>query len=397
MKRAIYSFLFFMVCYFSIAQEFTLKGNAAILNSTTYQLTRNVKSQAGLITSFYPLDLTKNLDLDFELYFGANLGNGADGIALLFSNDCNPPLIYGHGLAVGGTANSLIVEFDTFDNSIGNFDIRQHHITIFKNGQLNQANQVMDGFTSPVFALPGGGNIDIGNNKFYPVKIRWEYLASNSQRLTVFFNGGQRVSSTQNHIVDSFAGQTNVFYSFGGATGLFTNEHRVRVNSNSTIYNVCAGGQTTLEAPALGSNYLWSQGTSTTNSNTFTPTSSGVVSCNYTDNCGVRQTVNFTVNVFPAIVAPTIPAVSTCIGVDSSFTITGTPGLAVDYNINGGIPTRTIIGASGTAIVSVINPQVNQTLTITKVSNASCSNTVNISQTITVGNTSTTTPIIQTN
>jgi hypothetical protein len=389
MKKAIYSFLFFMVCYFSIAQEFTLKGNALIINSTTYQLTKNAQSQAGLITNLYPLDLTTNFELNFELYFGTNNNNGADGIALLFSNDCNPPLVFGNGLAVAGIPNSLIVEFDTFDNGNGNgsYDIPDDHITIFKNGVLDQANSL----TGPA-KLP---NIEDGRD--HKVKITWEYFSPDDQTLTVYFDDKFITYSTQNHIVDSFAGQTNVFYSFGGSTGLFTNEHRVRVNSNSTIYNVCAGDQTTLLAPTLGRNYSWTQGTSTTNSNTFTPTSSGVVSCNYTDNCGVRQTVNFTVNVFPAIVAPTIPAVSTCIGVDSSFTITGTPGLAVDYNINGGIPTRTIIGASGTAIVSVINPQVNQTLTITKVSNASCSNTVNISQTITVGNTSTTTPIIQTN
>jgi hypothetical protein len=383
-----------MGCYCAIAQEFTLQKLAGTTitttttaGKTTYRLTEAINSQAGLITNLYPLDLTTNFELNFDLYFGSK--DGADGIGLLFSNSCTPKLEPGNGLAVAGTPNSLIVEFDTYNNGNGNgsYDIQDDHITIFRNGVLDQANSL----TSPT-PLP-----NIEDDKFHTVKITWEYFSPDFQTLTVYFddNVTEKVSSTRNHIADSFAGQTNVFYSFGATTGGEDNEHRVRVNSNSTIYNVCAGGQTTLLAPALGSNYIWSQGGSTTNSNTFTPTSQGTVGCNYIDNCGKPQTVNFTINLLTAIATPriVIPIPAICSGTNSSFRVAGTSGLELEYNINGTTGTA-IIDVSGSVVIPVINPQINQTLTITKVSNTSCSNTVNIlPRTMVVNPIPTTSPI----
>jgi hypothetical protein len=397
MKKIIYTFLFFTLCNISNAQQFTLQGDAAVINTNTYRLTQDLNTQAGLITSLYPLNLTENFELNFEIYLGNRNGNGADGIAFMISKNCNPLLTNGQGLSVGGTINSLIAEFDTYNNGNSSFDILQHHITIFRNGQMNQANQVMDVATSPVFAKPDGTPID--NNVWYPVKIKWDFLSPTSQRLSVFFNNQLRVTSTRNHIANSFLNDPNVFYSLGGSTGAVINVHRVRINEDSVIYNVCNGEQVTLLAPSLGSNYSWTAGSSTTNSNTFTPTNSGTVTCNYTDFCGVPKSINFTVTLFPSISLPILNAFTPiCIGQNSSFTITGNQGLVLEFNINNGTTQTQTIPLSGSITIPLTNLSTNQTLTITKVSNTNCSlNNLNINQTITVNPIPVTSIPVQTN
>ena len=397
MKKIVYSFLFFTVCYLSNAQLFTLQGDAAVVNSNTYRLTQDLNTRAGLITSLYPLNLTENFELNFELYLGDKFGEGADGITFMLNKACTPVLTIGQNIGVAGTPNSLITEFDTHFNFAFNFDIDNHHITIFKNGFLNQTNQVMDVATLPVFAKPDGTPID--DNTWHTVRIKWDFLSPTSQRLSVFFNNNLRVTSTRNHIADSFSNDPNVFYSFGSATRGKRNLHQVRINEDTVIYNVCNGDQVTILVPALGSNYTWSAGSSTTNSNTFTPTSSGTVTCNYTDFCGANKSISFSVNIFPSIVLPVLNAVTPiCIGQDSSFTITGSQGLVVEFNINNEATQTQTIPASGSLTVPVTNLSTNQTLTITKVSNANCSlDNLNINQTITVNPIPVTSTPVQTN
>lgn len=384
MRKLIFIFLFLIMCIVANAQQFTLQGSASVINQNTYQLTPDSNNRAGLITSLYPLNLTENFEINFEIFLGTKNGNGADGIAFMLNKACTPVLTIGQNIGVGGTPNSLITEFDTHFNFAANFDIIDHHITIFKNGFLNQTNQVMDVVTSPVCAKDNCFVIDDG--VWHSVKIKWDFLSSSSQRLSVYFNNSLRVTSTRNHIAESFSNDPNVFYSFGSATGGKSNLHQVRINGDEVIHNVCSGGQVTLLAPGLGSNYTWTTGSSTTNSNTFTPTSSGSVTCNYTDFCGTNKSIVFSVNLFPSIVLPVLNSVTPiCVGQNSSFTITGNQGLVVEFNINNGSPQTQTIPASGSVTIPSTNPSTNQTLTITKVSNASCLiDNLMINQTITV-------------
>jgi hypothetical protein len=397
MKKIIYTFLFFTLCNISNAQLFTLQGDVAVVNSNTYRLTQDLNTRAGLITSLYPLNLTENFELNFEIYLGNRFGDGADGITFMLNKACTPTLTIGQNIGVGGTPNSLITEFDTHFNFISNFDIIEHHITIFKNGLMNQTNQVMDVATLPVCAKTDCSVID--DNTWHTVKIKWDFLSSTSQRMSVFFDNSLRVTSTRNHIADSFSNDPNVFYSFGSATGGKRNLHQVRINEDSVIYNVCSGEQVTLLAPSLGSNYSWTAGSSTTNSNTFTPTNSGTVTCNYTDFCGVPKSINFTVTLFPSIVLPVLNAVTPiCIGQDSSFTIAGNQGLVLEFNINNGATQTQTIPAFGSITIPLTNLSTNQTLTITKVSNVSCLvDNLSINQTITVNPIPVTSTPVQTN
>lgn len=366
------------------AQQFFTQGNAAQLNATTFRLTEDLMTQKGMITNLYPLDLTQNFDLDFSANFGSRDGMGADGIAVIFSKICNPTLVEGAGIGASGITNSIIIEFDTFNNDTPFFDIPQHHITIFKNGFMNQANHVMDVVTQPVCAMPFCDNID--NNVWRPIRIRWEFISATSQRISVFFDNNLRLTSTKNHIQDSFQGSTKVFYSLSSATGAYTNLQQVQISDNSVVNTTCVGTAVTLVAPDLGSNYVWTNGTSTSFTNTFVPTTSGIVSCTYTDFCGVQRTITFNVTVRPEIQIPTITTNSPiCDSGDAVFTITGTAGLKVTFALDG-VESTVTIPATGSITVTKPNASADVEFKMTRLEDPNCFKIVDISKTIIFSN-----------
>jgi gliding motility-associated-like protein len=300
--------LFFLEigCFIPIyAQQFSTQGSAVQTGPNTYQLTPDQRTRAGLITNFYPLNLTQNFTLNFELNFGNRTlvdgpEGGADGFAFTISRNCNPVLTIGNGLGIGGTPQTLIVEFDDFDNSPGlDHDRFDDHTGIYANGIISTlSGSVIDGNPPiPPCILPTCGNVEDG--QWHQVEIQWEYLSATSQRITVFFDGNQRVVSTRNHIQNSFAGATVAYWSISSSTGDSRNLHQFRIPSNNNPL-ICPGETLTLTAPALGTNYSWSNGSSsTTNTATFMANTPGTsnYSCTYTDLCGNIRTVNFNVTV----------------------------------------------------------------------------------------------------
>ena len=72
-----------------------------------------------------------------------------------------------------------------------------------------------------------------------------------------------------------------------------------------------------------------------------------------------------------------------CSGAVSEFTLSGTDGATVMYNINGG-STQSIVLVDGTAIVSVLNVLTDQTLNLTSVESGSTICELNLSSTVTV-------------
>lgn len=373
-------------------QQFSLQGDAAVINATTYRLTSNSNNQKGMITNLYPKDLTQNFELDFEAFFGFNYGYGADGIAVVFSKACNPDLVDGAGIGASGIPNSVIIEFDTYDNSFWLFDIPEHHITMFQNGYMDSANQIMDNVTQPVCALTNCGIID--TNTWHQIKIKWEYLSPFSQKISVFFNGNLRVTSTKNHINNSFQGNTKVFYSLSAATGAAINDQLVKISENSVINSICSGTPVTLTAPELGSNYTWTQGSSTTNSLTFTPTSTGNVTCNYIDFCLTPRSITYNIEILPDPVLPTITSNSPiCNGEDAEFTLTGQPGTIVNYYLNTDFA-AVEIPASGTTTIIFPNPTTATTFEIDQISLGTCSIVPTSVTTVLIANPPITSPIV---
>lgn len=77
-------------------------------------------------------------------------------------------------------------------------------------------------------------------------------------------------------------------------------------------------------------------------------------------------------------------AAAICGGSNAVFTITGTAGNVVTYNLNGGSNTTATIAAGGTATVTVTAASSSQTLNLVSVSNGSCSNALTGSALVTV-------------
>jgi len=284
------------------SQQFKLLGSAFQTNPTTYTLTTNTNNQSGMITNLYPLDLTKNFSLSFQINLGSNDGWGADGIAFMLSRNCNPSLTGGQGLGVSGTNNSIVVEFDTWDNGSFVNDISNDHIAIYRDAIFDAANNIMDGTSTPVCMASNCANTE--DDQWHNVRIEWEFINSTSQKILVFFNNNLRAVSTGNHITNRFLGQSVVFYSISASTGGATNLQQVRFESNNNP-TYCGGQSITLKAPPLGSSYSWSSGiNSTLDSAIALADFSKVITCSYIDFCNTFQTVNFDITVNTSIFNP---------------------------------------------------------------------------------------------
>ena len=295
------TFLLLMASISSYSQQFILKGIASQTSPLIYQLTPDINNAAGMITNQYPLDLTKNFSLDFEINLGFD-NNGADGIAFLLSTNCNPSLSQGQGLGVQNTPNSIIVDFDTYDNGFWNDDLSDDHIGIYSDGIFSSSNNIMDGGGGPLCMAPSCRNFETG--QWDSVRIEWQFISTTSQKISVFINNILRATSTQNHILNRFNNQSTVFYSLAASTGGAKNLQQVRFPSNNNpVY--CSGTPFWLYAPKLGTNYSWSNGnTSTTDSASFVATTPGTITCSYTDFCGQSRTVSFALNISTSIINP---------------------------------------------------------------------------------------------
>ena len=288
--------IFLTIFYVNVnSQQFLVKGTAQKINALTYRLTRDTNDQAGMITNLYPLDLTTNFTLNFDINLGANDG-GADGIAFMLSRNCNPTLSQGQGLGVQGTSNSIIVDFDTYDNSSMLDDLSDDHTGIYSDGNFSSFSNIIDATAAPVCMFSNCRNAE--NNTWIPIRIEWNFISTTSQSIKVFINDTLRATSTQNHIQNRFLNQSKVFYSIAASTGGSTNEQSVRFPSTNTNVTYCAGDPITLTAPGLGSNYSWTGGiTSTTNTATFNATTSQTITCTYNDFCNKPQSITFDVSV----------------------------------------------------------------------------------------------------
>ncbi len=362
------------------AQQFRLQGSAIQTGPATYQMTSDVMFVAGMATNYYPMDLTSNFTLNFEVNFGVKDANGADGLAFLLSNTCNPTLTPGQGLGVANIPNSIVVDFDTWDNGVAYNDLVNDHSGIYADGNFSAAGNIMDGTNQPVCLLPGCGNVEDGN--WYPVSIQWEYLSPVSQRISVYFNSILLSTSTQDHIGLRFNGNTNVFWSISASTGGSSNVQQFRVSGTNNTYTFCPGANFTLTAPPLGSAYSWTNNASTSNSASYTATTNGIITCSFTNFCGINQTVSFNINV-TQLISPIISNDGpVCIGSNGNFTVTGVPNYGITYSVNGGPVQAGVLNTSGVLTIPVSNIIAATGILITQISDGTCNKAVSITDTI---------------
>lgn len=248
-----------LICWVNIvcAQTYFTNGTARATGGSCYRLTDAKNNQNGSVWYADKIDLTKPLDLEFNLNFGTN-DAGADGIVFVMQTVGTSALgNLGGGIGFEGFSPSLGIEFDTYYN--GNYgDLTQDHIAVFKNGSVDHtgSNQIH----SPVTAAPDGSNIE--DSKNHLVRITWE---PSSKTLEIWFDCSKRITTQVDLVNSIFKGVTEVYWGFTSATGGANNIQIACLRDDIIIrhkYSICEGKEIILSArESLNNSYEWSPAT----------------------------------------------------------------------------------------------------------------------------------------
>jgi gliding motility-associated-like protein len=292
-------------------------GSAQVLDNNCFLITPAVNDQSGGVWYDNPIDFSNDFTIYYQSYFGSNDADGADGMALVIKQNSNPAIgDTGAFVGYGGIDQSLIVEFDTFQNNGGAdqgpeafSDPTYDHIAIMKNGVADHASP--SNLAGPIQASNNSVNIEDGVD--HEVKIEW---ISSSQTLKVYFDCNLRLSITEDFKNTIFEGDSSVYFGFVGSTGGLNNIHRVCFNSVSFIENlvledetICEGENIQIDASIpSGDSYFWSPEQGVSDINSASPILSPIETTTYTvsvtDICGDPSTQSITINVTQADQAP---------------------------------------------------------------------------------------------
>ncbi len=198
--------------------QYSLVGDATQVNTTTYQLTKDSLWQNGSVWNNTKYDLNQSFEVYFELYFG-DVEKGADGITFTLQQQGTNAGSAGQGLGAGGVKPSVIIEYDTFENSP--YDPTQDHIAIEQNGDVNH--NTANKLAGPIYATTDSLNIEDG--KWHNSRVKWD---APSKTFEVYFDCILRLTYTGDIINNIFGGNPNVYYGFTAATGGSHNDQLVR-------------------------------------------------------------------------------------------------------------------------------------------------------------------------
>ena len=240
----------------SIAQNYTLNGDAIALGDDCYQLTDAVNTQFSTVWYNDQIDLTESFDIEFIINLGSNDMNGADGIVFVLQTvGINAIGASGGGIGFEGFAPSFGVEFDTWQN--GDFDDpAEDHVAIMQNGDPNHFNA--NTLSGPLPILPGGANAEDGLD--HVIRIEWN---TGTQSIDVYVDCILTISLDNYDLVtEIFEGDPNVFFGFTSATGGANNVQTVCLSPNildvSEDQSICSGDTVQLFAGgSVDGTYEW--------------------------------------------------------------------------------------------------------------------------------------------
>lgn len=294
----------FSFSFFGQAQSYQTNGSCIQITPRTFRLTDSITGQGGNFFATTQINLNNTFDLTFFINLGCNDVLGADGIAFLFQN--SP---FGAG-ALGGTGGgmgyavvstitpSLAIEFDTNPNTFEGWpDPSYDHLAIIKNGDLtvNQAGPIQISATQA----------NVEDCICHKGRIQW---TPSLNRLRVYFDGILRLTYNNNIISNYFAGNPNVYWGFGGGTGVYYNIQTVSIDFADAGNNlsVCQGNGVQLNGTG-GTTYSWSPSTGLSNSTIANPIATPTVNTTYTltatnsSGCSDTSVVRVSVNPLPTV------------------------------------------------------------------------------------------------
>ncbi len=212
------------VCYEggSLLPNFKLNGNA-VLNGTDLVVTQSVMGQISSLAYYPKFSASTDFHIELQVEISMSVNGGADGMAFVMHNDPSGPSAVGQageGIGYEGIQNSVIVEFDTFQND---WDPNSNHIALTRGGDPDHLDANNAGL--PVVTDPDGIDLKSG----MPVFL-WIDYASATKTLSV------SVASTSTKPADAaMTAQVDLsteigpsFYAaFTGSTGGAWSQHEV--------------------------------------------------------------------------------------------------------------------------------------------------------------------------
>ncbi|PKP05360.1 MAG: hypothetical protein CVU11_00195 [Bacteroidetes bacterium HGW-Bacteroidetes-6] len=202
---------------------YCLYGNAINFpgaGTNCVQLTSASATQNGCAWNRGQISFAAAFDYSVQMYFGAAAG-GADGCAFVFQN--SPQGISqcgsnGGQLGAGGISNSVVIEFDTYDNDnpAHVYDMAVDHTAIEIDGDMNGPGAPLCG---PVQADPLDGLLADG--LLHTLRVTWDPATTT---LCVYVDASLRITCVYDYVNLVFGGNPNVWWGFTGSTGLLANQ-----------------------------------------------------------------------------------------------------------------------------------------------------------------------------
>jgi hypothetical protein len=212
---------------FSSVAGLQLNGNAAKVGNVL-RVTPSLPGQSGSVFSVTPVALTSQVS--FSTYFSFRISNpggigdgdgqGADGLVFVVQTNANNVGGAGGGIGYQGLANSVGVEFDTYDNGPSIGDPNGNHIAIDTSGNL--------GSPLGVTALPTNAANLLNNGSIW---YAWVDYNGPTDLLEVRLSSAsiRPAAAIASATVDltTILGSTNAFVGFTSGTGAGYNDHDV--------------------------------------------------------------------------------------------------------------------------------------------------------------------------
>jgi gliding motility-associated-like protein len=182
------------------------------------QMSAAQNSQLSCAWSPEPIDFSQPFTNTVTMYFGSD-DEGADGICMVYqqsSDGLSACGVLGGQIGAGTIENSLIIEFDTWQNP--EFaDPFQDHIAANVNGDM----------TAPIAGPIIQPNLE--NGQEYEVAFTWNPTTTTFQ---IFMNGTLQMTGVYDLINDAFGGSNTAFGGYTASTGGASNLQYVCTGQN---------------------------------------------------------------------------------------------------------------------------------------------------------------------
>lgn len=200
--------------------NYCLNGSASyqtIGGQSCIQLTPETSDQTGCAWNNTVIDFNQPFNLSLNYYFGNNI-NGADGTTFTFQPNPTACGTAGGQLGAGNISNSLVIEFDTYDNDnpAHVYDMLADHIAVEIDGNLQGPGAP---YCGPVAAFASLANLDDG--VVHTIMISWDPA---TQNLKIYVDGSLRLTCNGNFVTTVFGGDNTVYWGATAATGGLNNQ-----------------------------------------------------------------------------------------------------------------------------------------------------------------------------